>query len=110
MSDRITTDARLLPIVAIIVVAFGFLARGNTNLIQAATFAAIDAVAAIGLSVLLGNVAQISLGQAGFFAIGAYTLGYLGPPRSLCGLSSFSPRLRGPRSRARSASYSDSLH
>jgi len=77
MSDRIATDARLLPIVAIIIVAFGFLARGNPNLIQAATFAAIDAVAAIGLSVLLGNVAQISLGQAGFFAIGAYTLGYL---------------------------------
>jgi branched-chain amino acid transport system permease protein len=77
MSDRIRIDTRLLPIVAIVVVAFGFLARGNTNLIQAATFAAIDAVAAIGLSVLLGNVAQISLGQAGFFAIGAYTLGYL---------------------------------
>jgi branched-chain amino acid transport system permease protein len=77
MSDRIRIDTRLLPIVAIAVVAFGFLARGNTNLIQAATFAAIDAVAAIGLSVLLGNVAQISLGQAGFFAIGAYTLGYL---------------------------------
>jgi branched-chain amino acid transport system permease protein len=77
MSDRIRIDTRLLPIVAIVVVLFGFLARGNTNLIQAATFAAIDAVAAIGLSVLLGNVAQISLGQAGFFAIGAYTLGYL---------------------------------
>jgi len=77
MSHRMRADARLLPIFAAIVVAFGFLARDNANLIQAATFAAIDAVAAIGLSVLLGNVAQISIGQAGFFGLGAYTLGYL---------------------------------
>jgi branched-chain amino acid transport system permease protein len=70
-------DARLLPIFAAIVIVFGILARGNANLIQAATFAAIDAVAAIGLSLLLGNVAQISIGQAGFFGLGAYTVGYL---------------------------------
>src|SRR5665213_4126397 len=33
--------------------------------------------AAIGLSILLGNVNQISVGQAGFFGIGAYSVGYL---------------------------------
>ncbi len=44
---------------------------------QAGTYAAIFAVAAIGLSLLLGNVAQISIGQAGFFGIGGYTLAYL---------------------------------
>ena len=77
MADRMRADARILPIFAAIVVIFGIVARGNANLMQAATFAAIDAVAAIGLSVLLGNVAQISLGQAGFFGIGAYTFGYL---------------------------------
>ncbi|MBD5635459.1 MAG: branched-chain amino acid ABC transporter permease, partial [Candidatus Eremiobacteraeota bacterium] len=77
MADRMRADARILPVFAAIVVVFGILAHGNANLIQAATFAAIDAVAAIGLSVLLGNVAQISIGQAGFFGIGAYTFGYL---------------------------------
>jgi branched-chain amino acid transport system permease protein len=77
MADRMRADTRTLPIFAAIVILFGIFARGNANLIQAATFAAIDAVAAIGLSVLLGNVAQISIGQAGFFGIGAYTFGYL---------------------------------
>jgi branched-chain amino acid transport system permease protein len=77
MSGRMRADARLLPIFAAIVVVFGLVARGNATLMQAATFAAIYATAAIGLSVLLGNVAQISIGQAGFFAVGAYTLGYL---------------------------------
>jgi branched-chain amino acid transport system permease protein len=70
-------DGRILPFAALLVVAFGILARGDANLMQAGTFAAIDAVAAIGLGVLLGNVAQISLGQAGFFGVGAYALAYL---------------------------------
>ena len=33
--------------------------------------------AAIGLSILIGNTAQLSVGQAGFFAIGAYAAAYL---------------------------------
>ncbi|MGP6159213.1 MAG: ABC transporter permease subunit [Vulcanimicrobiaceae bacterium] len=77
MRDRLRADARLLPFIAAAVVLFGTLLRGDANLTQAATFAAIDAVPAIGLSLLLGNVAQISLGQAGFFGIGAYALGVL---------------------------------
>ncbi len=77
MNRDVRDDARILPIAALLVVAFGIFARGDANLMQAGTFAAIDAVAAIGLGVLLGNVAQISLGQAGFFGIGAYALAYL---------------------------------
>ncbi len=77
MSTNLRDDARALPIAALLVIAFGIFARGDANLMQAGTFAAIDAVAAIGLGLLLGNVAQISIGQAGFFGIGAYTLGYL---------------------------------
>jgi branched-chain amino acid transport system permease protein len=77
MASRMRADARALPVFALIVVLFGVFAHGNADLMQAATFGAIDAVAAIGLSVLLGNVAQISLGQAGFFGIGAYAFGYL---------------------------------
>ncbi len=77
MNRDLRDDARILPLAAALVIAFGVLARGDANLMQAGTFAAIDAVAAIGLGVLLGNVAQISIGQAGFFGIGAYALGYL---------------------------------
>jgi len=77
LNRDLRSEARILPIVALVVVAFGFFARGDANLMQAGTFAAIDAVAAIGLGVLLGNVAQISIGQAGFFGIGGYALAYL---------------------------------
>jgi branched-chain amino acid transport system permease protein len=77
LNDRLRADARSLPFIAAAVVLFGILLHGDADLTQAATFAAIDAVPAIGLSLLLGNVAQISLGQAGFFGIGAYALGVL---------------------------------
>lgn len=77
MIARLRADARLYPFLATAVVAFGLLAARDATLIQAGTYAAIYGIAAIGLSVLLGNVAQISVGQAGFFAIGAYALAYL---------------------------------
>jgi branched-chain amino acid transport system permease protein len=74
---RLRADARLLPILALIVVVFGIVAAGNPTFAQAGTYVAIFAIAAIGLSVLLGNVNQISLGQAGFFGIGAYSVAAL---------------------------------
>jgi branched-chain amino acid transport system permease protein len=77
LTRRLRTDARLLPLLAAAVVLFGVLAHADATLLQAGTYAAIYAVAAIGLSILLGNVAQISIGQAGFFGIGAYAVGYL---------------------------------
>jgi branched-chain amino acid transport system permease protein len=75
---RLRADARLLPILGAIVVAFGAFAHltGNATFAQAGTYAAIYAIAAIGLSILLGNVNQISVGQAGFFGIGAYSVAY----------------------------------
>nr|MDQ3578587.1 branched-chain amino acid ABC transporter permease [Actinomycetota bacterium] len=39
----------------------------------AAVYAVIYAVAAIGLSLLMGLAGQVSLGHAAFFAVGAYT-------------------------------------
>jgi len=74
--DRLRADARLLPVIAVIVALCGVLFRGDATFVQAATYAAMWAIAAIGLSLLLGNVNQISLGQAGFFAIGAYAVAY----------------------------------
>jgi len=67
----------MLAAFAVVVVVFGVVARADAGLVQAGTYVAIFAPAAIGLSVLLGNVNQISVGQAGFFGIGAYAVGYL---------------------------------
>jgi len=74
---RLRADARALPVLALIVAIFGFTAARNATYAQAGTYAAIYAIAAIGLSLLLGNVKQISIGQAGFFGIGAYAVAYL---------------------------------
>jgi branched-chain amino acid transport system permease protein len=77
LTARLRDDARMLVAFAVLVVVFGVVARGDAGLVQAGTYVAIFAPAAIGLSVLLGNVNQISVGQAGFFGIGAYAVGYL---------------------------------
>lgn len=45
--------------------------------IQILTLAGIYAVVALGLNLVLGNAGQISLGQAAFFGIGAYTTAQL---------------------------------
>jgi branched-chain amino acid transport system permease protein len=74
---RLRADTRTLPLLALIVVVFGLFASKNPTFAQAGTYAAIFAIAAIGLSLLLGNVNQISLGQAGFFGIGAYAVASL---------------------------------
>ena len=77
MSERLRADARALPILALAVLVYGLAFHENATLVQAGTYGAIYAIAAIGLSMLLGNVAQISIGQAGFFGVGAYTLAYV---------------------------------
>jgi ABC-type branched-subunit amino acid transport system ATPase component/ABC-type branched-subunit amino acid transport system permease subunit len=74
---RLRADSRTLPILTLIVIVFGIIAAGNPTFAQAGTYAAIFAIAAIGLSLLMGNVNQISLGQAGFFGIGAYAVASL---------------------------------
>ncbi len=76
MIARLRADVRALPVLAAIVIAFGVAAATNPMLAQAGTYAAIYAIAAIGLSLLMGNVNQISIGQAGFFGIGAYAVAY----------------------------------
>ncbi len=43
--------------------------------VYVATLAAVHAVVAVGLNLLVGYTGQISLGHAGFFAVGAYTHG-----------------------------------
>ena len=77
MIARLRADGRTLPVLAVFVIVFGALASGNATFAQAGTYAAIFAIASIGLSLLMGNVNQISLGQAGFFGIGAYAVAAL---------------------------------
>jgi branched-chain amino acid transport system permease protein len=45
----------------------------SPSVVNVGVYALIYALAALGLSLLMGLAGQVSLGQAGFFAIGAYT-------------------------------------
>lgn len=49
----------------------------STYVLSALTFIALNAIAALGLSLVMGFAGQVSLGQAAFYAIGAYTSGIL---------------------------------
>ena len=77
MKQRLRVDLRVQCALAAIVIVFGIVGAHDATLIQAATYGALYAVVAIGLSLLLGNVNLISIGQGGFFAIGAYSVAYL---------------------------------
>lgn len=59
-----------------IVIIFPFLGLSSFLLTQA-TFAGIYAIVAIGLGLLMGYAGQISLGQAAFYGVGAYTTAIL---------------------------------
>ncbi len=63
-------------IFAIIILVFPFVVTSAYSL-RVINFAGIFAMVCIGLSLLLGYTGQISIGQAGFFALGAYSSGIL---------------------------------
>ncbi len=77
MIERLRRDVRALPVIALAVIVYGIVAHASAFGLQVGTYAGIFAIGAIGLSLLLGNSAQISLGQAGFFALGAYAVAWL---------------------------------
>ncbi|MGH3329200.1 MAG: ABC transporter permease subunit [Streptomycetales bacterium] len=60
-----------LLVLCVLLVCFPLVAP--TGVVTVGIFALIYAVAALGLSLLMGLAGQVSLGQAGFFAVGAYT-------------------------------------
>jgi branched-chain amino acid transport system permease protein len=66
--------ARLV-ILLIVLVVFPFLA--NRYYLTLANSIGIAVIGAIGLNILVGYTGQISLGQGGFMAVGAYTAGIL---------------------------------
>lgn len=54
-----------------LIVIFPFISDSSYT-IGIATFAGINSLAAIGLCILMGYAGQVSLGQAGFYGVGAY--------------------------------------
>ncbi|MGB9699625.1 MAG: branched-chain amino acid ABC transporter permease [Thermodesulfobacteriota bacterium] len=56
---------------------FPLLAKGNEYFITILVFWGINAIIAMGLSLLMGYAGQISLGHAAFFGLGAYSSGIL---------------------------------
>ena len=66
----------MLVAVAIAAGAIGWAVR-STYILSALNFVALNAMAALGLSLVMGFAGQVSLGQAAFYAIGAYTSGVL---------------------------------
>ena len=64
---------------AVVVIAAQLAARaaGKEFFLTQLTMSAYYTLVAVGLSLLMGYAGQISLGQAGFFAIGGYTSAYL---------------------------------
>lgn len=65
-----TATAYILFLVCIII--FPLLFGGSSYTVSIGLFAGINALVALGLSILMGYAGQISLGQAGFYGIGAY--------------------------------------
>ncbi|MBM3299005.1 MAG: branched-chain amino acid ABC transporter permease, partial [Deltaproteobacteria bacterium] len=64
-------------IVLAVVIALFPVVLASPYYLRVANFAGIFTLICIGLSLLMGYAGQISIGQAGFFAIGAYVSGIL---------------------------------
>ncbi|HEX5534705.1 MAG TPA: branched-chain amino acid ABC transporter ATP-binding protein/permease [Actinomycetales bacterium] len=62
-----------LPFVLLAIVLAVFPLVGSANVVNIGVYAMIYGLCAIGLSLLMGLAGQVSLGQAAFFAVGAYT-------------------------------------
>jgi branched-chain amino acid transport system permease protein len=67
--DRSNTLALSVLVLGIVLLPF---LTGGTYVLTVGVFAGINALVAIGLCILMGYAGQVSLGQAGFYAIGAY--------------------------------------
>ncbi len=65
------TNRRIFLAFFTLVLVFPFFLEGSYAL-SIATFAGINSLIAIGLCILMGYAGQVSLGQAGFYGIGAY--------------------------------------
>ncbi len=72
----IRSDARVIVGLAVTVGAIPLVVRSG-YLLGILNFIGLNAIAAMGLTLLMGYAGQVSLGQAAFFGLGAYTSGIL---------------------------------
>src|SRR3990170_9103768 len=72
-----TSHAQKIRIVLLIIVLFAFPFFANRYALTLANQVGIAVIGAIGLNILVGYTGQISLGQGGFMAVGAYAAGIL---------------------------------
>lgn len=66
-----------LGLAVLVAVLVPVLLQNNDYVLRVVTVACIFAIATYGLNILLGYTGQLTLGHAGFFGIGAYTVGVL---------------------------------
>jgi branched-chain amino acid transport system ATP-binding protein len=64
-------------LVAVLVIAGAVLSGADKYYLLVLSLTGIAAIAGVGLNILVGLTGQISLGHAGFYALGAYTVGLL---------------------------------
>ncbi len=69
-------DTRALLVLAAVLAAIPLVVRSG-YLLGILNFVGLNAIAAMGLTLLMGYAGQVSLGQAAFFGLGAYTSGIL---------------------------------
>ena len=72
MRRRIPGDVIFLLVAAALIIVFGIASRSVYH-IQLLSLAGIWSIAAMGLNLVTGRAGQLSIGQAGFMGIGAYT-------------------------------------
>jgi branched-chain amino acid transport system permease protein len=72
-TDRVLTV--LLAVTVVFAIALPFVA--HSYLLQMASFAMVNAIVAIGLTILIGQAGQVSLASPSFVAIGAYLVTHL---------------------------------
>jgi branched-chain amino acid transport system permease protein len=72
LADRNLVRGAVVPLGAVIF----FLASANQYQVTVGSTVGIDAIAALGLTLVVGRAGQLALGQAGFMAVGAYVVGY----------------------------------
>jgi len=82
-------DFHALWIIAAVIGIFPWAAGGNQYFISLLVFLALNAITALGLSLLMGYAGQISLGHAAFLGIGAYSSGVLTTQYALHPLAAF---------------------
>ena len=68
---------RKLTVALLVILPLASLLTGNAFYKSVLVFGMINAIAAVGLCLMLGFAGQISLGQAAFYGLGAYTTTYL---------------------------------